>query len=102
MDGTHKEQEQWDLILQPRTEWFDLHLRDLWRYRDMRSLFIKRDFVTFYKQTVLGLLWYIIQSVLITIIVFTVIFGKVARISTDEVPSFLFYLASLRQAQPSN
>jgi len=56
------------------------------------SLFVKRDFVTFYKQTVLGPLWYIIQPVLITI-VFTVIFGKIARIPTDGVPPFLFYLA---------
>ena len=92
MDGTHKEQEKWDLIIQPRKRWFDLHLRDLWRYRDLISLFVKRDFVTFYKQTILGPLWYLIQPVLITI-VFTVIFGKVARISTDGVPPFLFYLA---------
>jgi len=84
--------EKWDLIIQPRKRWFDLHLRDLWRYRDLISLFVKRDFVTFYKQTILGPLWYIIQPVLITI-VFTVIFGKIARISTDGLPPFLFYLA---------
>jgi len=92
VDVTHKEQEKWDLIIQPRKRWFDLHLQDLWRYRDLISLFVKRDFVTFYKQTILGPLWYLIQPVLITI-VFTIIFGKVARISTDGIPPFLFYLA---------
>jgi len=88
----HKEPEKWDLILRPKTGWFDLHLRDLWRYRDLISLFVKRDFVAFYKQTVLGPLWYLLQPLLITI-VFTIIFGKVARISTDGIPPFLFYLA---------
>lgn len=92
MDGEKKEQEQWDLILRPRTGWFDLHLQDLWRYRDLISLFTKRDFVTFYKQTIFGPLWYLIQPVLVTL-VFTIIFGKIARISTDGVPPFLFYLA---------
>ena len=92
MDETHKEQEKWDLIIQPGKRWFDLHLQDLWRYRDLISLFIKRDFITFYKQTAFGPLWYIIQP-LFTTIVFTVIFGKVARISTDGIPPFLFYLA---------
>lgn len=92
MCGTRNEQNEWDMIIQPRRRWLDLHLRDLWRYRDLISLFVKRDFVTFYKQTILGPLWYLIQPLLITI-VFTVIFGKVAQISTDGIPPFLFYLA---------
>lgn len=92
MEETYEEQEQWDLVLQPRTVWFDLHLQDLWRYRDLIFLFVKRDFVTFYKQTVLGPLWYIIQPVLTTI-VFTIIFGKLAQVSTDGTHPFLFYLA---------
>ncbi|MFA5238559.1 MAG: ABC transporter permease [Phycisphaerae bacterium] len=92
MDGTHKEQEKWDLVIQPRRLWFDLHIRDLWRYRDLVGLFVKRDFVTFYKQTVLGPLWYIIQP-LLTTIVFTLIFGKLAGIPMDGVPPFLFLLA---------
>jgi len=91
-DGTYKEQEKWDLIILPRRRWFELHLRDLWRYRDLISLFVKRDFVTFYKQTILGPLWYIIQPILTTI-VFTVIFGKIAGIPMDGVPPFLFFLA---------
>ena len=83
--------ENWDLVIQPRKKWFDLHLRDIWCYRDLVYLFVKRDFVTFYKQTVLGPLWYIIQPVLVTL-VFTLVFKKIANISTDGVPPFLFYL----------
>lgn len=94
MDGTHKEQEKWDLIILPRKGWFDVHLRDLWRYRDLISLFVKRDFVTFYKQTILGPLWYIIQPLLVTV-VFTVIFKNIAGISTDGVPGYLFYLSGI-------
>jgi len=92
VDGIYREQEKWDLIIQPRRVWFDLHLRDLWRYRDLITLFVKRDFVTFYKQTAFGPLWYIIQP-LLTTVVFTVIFGKLAGIPMDGVPPFLFLLA---------
>lgn len=101
MNETRREQEKWDLVIQPIRMWFDLHLQALRRYRDLISLFVKRDFVTSYKQTALGHLWYIIQPILITVI-FTVIFGRVVRISADGVPFFLFYLAGLRQLQPSN
>ena len=92
MDGTYREQEKWDLVIQPRKQWFDLHLRDLWRYRDLIFLFVKRDFVTFYKQTAFGPLWYVIQP-LLTTLVLTVVFGKIAGIAMDGVPSFLFLLA---------
>jgi len=94
MVGISEEKEKWDLVLQPNKQWFDLHLRDLWRYRDLTSLFIKRDFVTFYKQTILGPLWYIIQPILITV-VFTVVFKNIAGISTDGIPGYLFYLAGI-------
>lgn len=86
--------EAWDLVIQPTKGWFNLHLQDLWRYRDLIFLFVKRDFVTFYKQTVLGPLWYIIQPVLVTV-VFTVVFKNIAGISTDEVPGYLFYLSGI-------
>jgi len=94
MIETPEKYEKWDLIIQPKRAWFDLHLGDLWRYRDLISLFVKRDFVTFYKQTILGPLWYLIQPVLVTI-VFTVIFKKIAGISTDGVPGYLFYLSGI-------
>ncbi|MBT4482738.1 MAG: ABC transporter permease [Candidatus Latescibacteria bacterium] len=92
MNKSHNPSETWDIILQPKTGLFELHFRDIWRYRDLIILFVKRDFVTFYKQTILGPLWYFLQPLLMTI-VFTIIFGKVARISTDGLPPFLFYLS---------
>ena len=86
------EKQRWDLIIEPQRGWFDIHLNDLWRYRDLVLLFVKRDFVTFYKQTILGPLWYIINPIVNTI-VFTIIFGKLAKISTDGTPPFIFYMA---------
>jgi len=82
----------WDLIIQPRRGLFDLHLRDLWRYRDLVLLFVRRDFVAVYKQTILGPLWYLIQP-LLTTITFTVIFGNIAQLPTDGLPQFLFYMS---------
>ncbi len=82
----------WDLVIKPKTGWFDIDLMELWRYRDLVGMFVKRNFVTAYKQTILGPLWYIIQP-LFTTIVFTIIFGRVAKISTDGLPPFLFYMA---------
>lgn len=80
------------MVIKPKTGWFDINLGELWRYRDLIGMFVKRDFVTFYKQTILGPLWYIIQP-LFTTIVFTIIFGKVAKIPTDSIPPFLFFMA---------
>lgn len=86
------EQENWSLIIRPQRAWWDLRLGELWRYRDLIWLFVWRDFVAYYKQTVLGPLWYLIQPILTTV-VFTVIFGNIAKLSTDGLPPFLFYLA---------
>jgi lipopolysaccharide transport system permease protein len=83
---------QWDLEIKPNTNLFDIQIVELFRYRDLILLFVKRDFVTFYKQTILGPLWYIIQPIVNTI-VFTIIFGKLAKIPTEGVPPFLFYMA---------
>jgi len=85
-------EESWDMVIKPKTGWFDIDLGELWRYRDLIGMFVKRDFVTFYKQTILGPLWYIIQP-LMTTLVFTVIFGNFAKIPTDDLPPFLFYLS---------
>ena len=85
-------QDEWTLIIRPQRAWWDLHLDDLWRYRDLIRLLVWRDFVAYYKQTILGPLWYIIQPVLTTV-VFTVIFGNIAKLSTDGLPPFLFYMA---------
>lgn len=82
----------WDLVIRPQRGWFDLRLDEIWRFRDLIRLFVRRDFVAYYKQTILGPLWYIIQPILSTL-VFTVIFGNIAKIPTDGTPPFLFYLA---------
>ena len=84
--------EGWTTIISPHRGWLDWRLKQLWRYRDLISLFVWRDFVSAYKQTILGPLWHIIQP-LLTTITFTIVFGKIARLSTDGVPPFLFYLA---------
>jgi len=84
--------EEWDLVITPRKKWYDLQLRDLWRYRDLIVLFVRRDFVSRFKQTILGPLWYIIQP-LLTSIVFTVIFGQIAKLPTDGLPQILFYMS---------
>lgn len=89
-----KEEEDWTLIVKPSGKWFDLHLKDLWNYRDLIMLFVKRDFVSVYKQTILGPLWYIIQPIL-TAITYAVIFGGVAKIPTDGLPKLLFYLSGI-------
>ena len=86
------ENTEWTTIIQPHGKWFDLRLKELWRYRDLISLFVRRDFVAKYKQTILGPAWHIIQP-LLTTVVFTIIFGKVAKLSTDGLPPFLFYMS---------
>jgi lipopolysaccharide transport system permease protein len=82
----------WTTRITPHRGWLDWRLKQLWRYRDLISLFVWRDFVSAYKQTILGPLWHIIQP-LFTTIIFTVIFGKIAKLPTNGVPPFLFYLA---------
>ena len=82
----------WDLVIEPPRGWFALHLRDVWRYRDLTGLFVRRDFVATYKQTILGPLWHILQP-LLTTLMFTVVFGRIAGLPTDGVPQFLFYMA---------
>ena len=84
----------WDLIIEGSTSLFDLKLKDFWRYRDLLTMFVKRDFVSFYKQTILGPLWFFIQP-LFTSIIYTFIFGRLATISTDGLPQPLFYLAGI-------
>ncbi|MGI6740054.1 MAG: ABC transporter permease [Brevefilum sp.] len=84
--------ENWDLIITPRKKWYDLQLGDVWRYRDLIALFVRRDFVSLYKQTILGPLWFLIQP-LLTSVVFTVIFGNIAQLPTDGLPQLLFYMS---------
>ena len=85
---------EWDLVIEPQTSLLDLNLKDVWRYRDLLWLLVKRDFVSFYKQTILGPLWFFIQP-LFTTIIFTFIFGNLAGLSTDGLPQPLFYMAGI-------
>ncbi|HET6861903.1 MAG TPA: ABC transporter permease [Pyrinomonadaceae bacterium] len=92
--GASVEEQDWTLIIRPKARWLDLHLVDLWRCRDLVMLFVRRDFVSFYKQTILGPLWFIIQP-LLTTLTFTLIFGNIAQLSTDGLPKILFYLSGV-------
>jgi lipopolysaccharide transport system permease protein len=85
---------EWDLVINSKSSIFNLNLKDIWRYRDLLVLFVKRDIVSFYKQTILGPLWFFIQP-LFTTIVFTFVFGQLAGIGTDGLPQPLFYLAGI-------
>jgi lipopolysaccharide transport system permease protein len=85
---------QWTEVIQPTNNLLDLKLGELWRYRDLVALFVRRDFVAQYKQTILGPAWHFIQPVLTTLM-FTIVFGRIAGISTDGVPPMLFYITSI-------
>lgn len=85
-------QQQWTTIIKPRTGWFDIDLKELWQYRDLVVMFVKRSFATLYKQTILGPAWILINPLLTTVI-FTVVFGGIAGLAESGVPSFLFYMA---------
>ena len=87
--------EHWDMVLSPKTGLFDINLREIWHYRDLLVLFVKRDFVAQFKQTILGPVWHFVQPIFTTII-FVMVFGKIANIPTDGVePKFLFYMSGI-------
>jgi lipopolysaccharide transport system permease protein len=90
--STHTD--EWDTVIQPRNSLFRLDLDEVWRYRDLLVMYIRRDIVTFYKQTILGPLWFVIQP-LFTTLMFMFVFGGIAGISTDGLPQPLFYMAGL-------
>ncbi|WP_295799395.1 ABC transporter permease [Mucilaginibacter sp.] len=86
--------DKWDIELTAENNLLDLKLKDVWHYRDLLVLLVRRDFVSFYKQTILGPLWFFIQP-LFTTIIYTFVFGSLANISTDGLPQPLFYLAGI-------
>jgi lipopolysaccharide transport system permease protein len=92
MASSKPQDQQWTTIIEPPGHLFDLKLGELWRYRDLVFLFVHRDFVAQYKQTILGPVWHFIQPLLTTVI-FTIVFGHIAKIPTDGAPPFLFYMA---------
>lgn len=85
-------EEYWDLEIKSTSSLFDLKLRDVWHYRDLLLLLVRRDFVSFYKQTILGPIWFFVQPI-ITILVYTLVFSNLAGIKTDDIPGPVFYLA---------
>ncbi len=94
MNPTHTNENDWLFEITPKNKFFSLNLKEVWQYRDLLMLFVKRDVVTVYKQTILGPLWYLIQP-LFTSVTFTIIFNTVAGINTGTVPPFLFNLAGI-------
>jgi lipopolysaccharide transport system permease protein len=85
-------EENWTEVIEPRGRWYDLKLREVWQYRDLIQIFIRRDVVSVYKQTILGPVWFFLGP-LLTVFIYTFVFGTVAKIPTDGIPAPLFYLA---------
>lgn len=92
--ATEAIEDEWLYEITPKRKLVDLNFREIWRYRDLLILFVKRDIITVYKQTILGPLWYFIQP-LFTAVIFTLVFNNIASIPTGEVPSFLFNLTGI-------
>ncbi len=84
----------WTTEIKPQNKWYDIDFKAIWQYRDLLMLFVRRDFVAVYKQTILGPVWFFIQPVL-TMLTFTFIFGNVAKLPTDGIPPAIFYLSGL-------
>lgn len=89
-----KENSSWTTEIKPQNKWYDIDFKAIWQYRDLMLLFVRRDFVAVYKQTVLGPVWFFIQPIL-TMLTFTIIFGNVAKLPTDGIPPAIFYLSGL-------
>ena len=93
-EAVNAQSDEWDLVIRPRDSILKLKLKEVWQFKYLLVMFVKRDIVSMYKQTILGPLWFFIQPILTTI-VFVVIFGNIAKISTDGLPQVLFYLAGI-------
>jgi lipopolysaccharide transport system permease protein len=87
-----QEEENWSLVIKPQSKWFDLRLKEIWDYRDLILIFVRRDIVAVYKQTVLGPLWFFLAPIF-TVVAYTFVFGSIAGISTGGIPAPIFYLA---------
>ena len=88
----HAGEEKWDIVIKPKDKLWEVDFKELWAYRDLCSLFVKRNIITQYKQTILGPVWFVVQPAL-TVIMYMIVFGGIAGIPTDGVPRPLFYLA---------
>lgn len=88
------EKDNWSIEIKPKKKWLDIDLKGIWRYRDLYYMYVKRDIITVYKQTILGPLWFLIQPILTTIM-YMFVFGGLAGISTDGIPQPLFYMSGI-------
>ena len=91
-DVNRQTEEAWDLIIEPKRSLFDLRLKELYGYRDLIGLLIRRDFVAAYKQTVIGPFWFLVQPLMMTL-VYMFVFGNIAKLGTDGIPQPLFYFS---------
>lgn len=94
MNGGPESPGYWSMVLRPKRSLFEVNLKELWQYRDLIGLFVRRDFVAKYKQTILGPIWFVIQP-LLTTLMFVVVFGNIAGIPTDGIPQVLFYMTGI-------
>lgn len=94
MNGATESPGYWSMVLRPKRSLFEVNLKELWQYRDLIGLFVRRDFVAKYKQTILGPIWFVIQP-LLTTLMFVVVFGNIAGIPTDGIPQVLFYMTGI-------
>jgi lipopolysaccharide transport system permease protein len=94
MNSNNSDKQQWTETIASQIGWLNVNIRDIWSYRDLIMLFVRRDFTSIYKQTILGPLWFLVQPI-ITTLVFTVVFGMIAKIPTDGIPPIIFYLAGI-------
>jgi len=89
-----EDKEKWDVYIEPNAKWLDLNFSEVWKYRDLIGMFVKRDFIAQYKQTILGPLWFLIQPI-ITTLTYIVVFAGIADLSTAGQPASLFYLSGI-------
>ncbi|HWJ92873.1 MAG TPA: ABC transporter permease [Flavisolibacter sp.] len=94
MEIVAEKQQKWDLVIESRSRLLDLRLKELWEYRDLLLLLVKRDYIAFYKQTILGPIWFFLQP-LMTMIMYVIIFKKLAGLGTDNIPAPLFYMVGI-------
>jgi lipopolysaccharide transport system permease protein len=94
MDKDDKKIEQWDTVIKPKNKLLSVDFKEVWRYRELLEMFVKRDIITQYKQTILGPTWFFIQPIMTTIM-YMVVFGGIAKISTGKIPPALFYMAGI-------
>lgn len=94
ISGFETNESSWTEIISPRNSLFDLRLKEVWRYRDLVMMFVRRDFVSNYKQTILGPIWFFLQP-LLTTLMYVLVFGRIAGLAPDGVPMLVFYLAGV-------